>query len=97
MELLNVWDYEAAAAAKLDEGAYGYYAGGDGDELTLRDNVEAFRRWQLRPRVLDLLRDELQLVGASSRQRSRVRTSAAAFSDPEIPAREHSAGEVGSS
>ena len=52
MPLLNVWDYEAAAAERLDPGAHGYYAGGAGDELTLRDNVEAFRRWQLRPRIL---------------------------------------------
>jgi isopentenyl diphosphate isomerase/L-lactate dehydrogenase-like FMN-dependent dehydrogenase len=50
--LLNVWDYEAAAAERLEPGAHGYYAGGAGDELTLQDNVEAFRRWQLRPRVL---------------------------------------------
>src|SRR5581483_860036 len=27
-------------------------AGGAGDEVTLRANVDAFRRWQLRPRVL---------------------------------------------
>ena len=52
MPLLNVWDYEAAAAERLEPGAHGYYAGGAGDELTLRDNVEAFRRWQLRPRML---------------------------------------------
>ena len=51
-EPLNVWDYEALAAERLDEGAHGYYAGGAGDELTLRWNVEAFTRWQLRPRVL---------------------------------------------
>ncbi len=49
---LNVWDYERLAEARLDAGAHGYYAGGAGDELTLRDNVAAFRRWQLRPRVL---------------------------------------------
>ena len=52
VEPLNVWDYERLAAERLDPGAHGYYAGGAGDELTLRDNVEAFRRWQLRPRVL---------------------------------------------
>ena len=51
-EPLNVWDYEALAAERLDAGAYGYFAGGADDELTLRDNVDAFRRWQLRPRVL---------------------------------------------
>ena len=52
MELLNVWDYEAEAARKLEPGAHGYYAGGAGDERTLRDNVDAYTRWQLRPRVL---------------------------------------------
>ncbi len=50
--LLNVWDYERLAEERLDAGAHGYYAGGAGDELTLRDNVAAFQRWQLRPRVL---------------------------------------------
>src|SRR3954452_23340652 len=52
MELLNVWDYERLAAERLEPGAHGYYAGGAGDELTLRDNVEAYRRWVLRPRML---------------------------------------------
>ena len=50
--MLNVWDYERAAAERLDAGALGYFAGGAGDELTLADNVAAMRRWQLRPRVL---------------------------------------------
>jgi len=49
---VNVWDYEALAAERLEPGAHGFFAGGAGDELTLRWNVEAFRRWQLRPRVL---------------------------------------------
>ena len=51
-EPLNVWDYERLAADMLDEAAFGYFSGGADDEWTLRDNVEAFRRWQLRPRVL---------------------------------------------
>jgi isopentenyl diphosphate isomerase/L-lactate dehydrogenase-like FMN-dependent dehydrogenase len=51
-EPLNVFDYESLAASKLSAGAYAFYAGGAGDELTLRENVEAYRRWQLRPRVL---------------------------------------------
>jgi isopentenyl diphosphate isomerase/L-lactate dehydrogenase-like FMN-dependent dehydrogenase len=50
--VLNVWDYERAAAERLDAGALGYFAGGAGDELTLDDNVAAMRRWRLRPRVL---------------------------------------------
>jgi isopentenyl diphosphate isomerase/L-lactate dehydrogenase-like FMN-dependent dehydrogenase len=51
-EPANVWEYEELAAARLDAGAHGYFAGGAGDELTLRDNVAAFGRWQLRPRLL---------------------------------------------
>jgi isopentenyl diphosphate isomerase/L-lactate dehydrogenase-like FMN-dependent dehydrogenase len=49
---INVADFERLAAAKLDPGVLGYFAGGAGDELTLADNIEAWRRWRLRPRVL---------------------------------------------
>jgi isopentenyl diphosphate isomerase/L-lactate dehydrogenase-like FMN-dependent dehydrogenase len=49
---INVADFERIAAAKLDAPTLGYFAGGAGDELTLRDNVEAWQRWRLRPRVL---------------------------------------------
>ena len=52
VEPCNVADYERIARERLDPGAYGYFAGGAGDEHTLRDNVEAYRRWQLRPRAL---------------------------------------------
>lgn len=51
-DLINVADFERVAAEKLDAGVLGYFAGGAGDELTLRENVEAWRRWRLRPRVL---------------------------------------------
>jgi isopentenyl diphosphate isomerase/L-lactate dehydrogenase-like FMN-dependent dehydrogenase len=51
-EPLNVADYEAIARDKLDAGAYGYFAGGAGDEWTLAENVRAFNRWLLRPRML---------------------------------------------
>lgn len=51
-EPVNVADYERLAAGALDAGPLGYFAGGAGDERTLRDNVEAFGRWQLRPRML---------------------------------------------
>jgi isopentenyl diphosphate isomerase/L-lactate dehydrogenase-like FMN-dependent dehydrogenase len=50
--MLSVWDYERAAEATLDEASFGYFAGGAGDEHTVRGNVEAFDRWRLRPRVL---------------------------------------------
>jgi isopentenyl diphosphate isomerase/L-lactate dehydrogenase-like FMN-dependent dehydrogenase len=49
---VNVADYERLAAERLDAGAWSYFAGGAGDEHTLRENIEAFRRWNLRPRVL---------------------------------------------
>ena len=45
-------DFERAAAERLDKGPLGYYAGGAGDEITLRDNEEAWRRIAIRPRVM---------------------------------------------
>src|SRR5919204_4176919 len=51
-EPINVADYERIAAQRLDAGPLGYFAGGPADELTLRENVAAYRRWRLRPRVL---------------------------------------------
>jgi isopentenyl diphosphate isomerase/L-lactate dehydrogenase-like FMN-dependent dehydrogenase len=52
MEPVNVWDYERLAAQKLDANAHAYYVGGADDEVTLRDNLAAFERRRLRPRVL---------------------------------------------
>lgn len=43
---------EAAAEAKLDAGPRGYVFGGAGTEDTQRENVEAFRRRRLVPRML---------------------------------------------
>lgn len=51
-EPVNVSDYERLAEERLDPGAFGYFVGGAGDEWTLRENVAAFNRWVLRPRVL---------------------------------------------
>ena len=45
-------DWERAAEEKLDEGAFGYIAGGAGAEETMRANLDAFRRWRIRPRML---------------------------------------------
>jgi isopentenyl diphosphate isomerase/L-lactate dehydrogenase-like FMN-dependent dehydrogenase len=49
---VNVWDYERLAEEKLDANAHAYFAGGAGDEVTLRENLVAFERRKLRPRVL---------------------------------------------
>ncbi|MGH2981436.1 MAG: alpha-hydroxy acid oxidase [Solirubrobacterales bacterium] len=51
-ELINVADYERLASEVLDSGPLGYFAGGAWDEVTLRENTEAWRRWRLRPRML---------------------------------------------
>lgn len=51
-EVLNLNDFEPIAKERLSPAAYAYYSGGAGDETTLRDNVDAFRRRRLRPRVL---------------------------------------------
>lgn len=50
--LINVADFERVAAERLEAGVLGYFAGGAGDEVTLGDNVAAWRRWRLRPRML---------------------------------------------
>jgi isopentenyl diphosphate isomerase/L-lactate dehydrogenase-like FMN-dependent dehydrogenase len=45
-------DWAQAAEEKLDAGAFGYIAGGAGAEETMRANLDAFRSWRLRPRML---------------------------------------------
>jgi isopentenyl diphosphate isomerase/L-lactate dehydrogenase-like FMN-dependent dehydrogenase len=52
VEPVCVADFERLAEERLDPGAFGYYAGGAGDELALAGNVEAWRELRLRPRVL---------------------------------------------
>jgi isopentenyl diphosphate isomerase/L-lactate dehydrogenase-like FMN-dependent dehydrogenase len=49
---INVGDAEREAAERLEPGPHGYFAGGAGDELTIADNLDAWRRWRLRPRML---------------------------------------------
>ncbi|MFL5828043.1 MAG: lactate 2-monooxygenase [Thermoleophilaceae bacterium] len=45
-------ELEAAAREKLSAGAYGYVAGGAGNESTVRANREAFERWRIVPRMM---------------------------------------------
>ena len=52
MEPVCVADFERLAEERLEPGAFGYYAGGAGDELALTEHVAAWRRLRLRPRVL---------------------------------------------
>jgi isopentenyl diphosphate isomerase/L-lactate dehydrogenase-like FMN-dependent dehydrogenase len=51
-QMINVADFERSAAEKLDAGAAGYFYGGACDEVTLGENVAAWRRLRMRPRVL---------------------------------------------
>lgn len=50
--LVNLLDYERAAAARLDPGPVAYYAGGARDERTLADSRDAFARRRFLPRVM---------------------------------------------
>ncbi len=50
--MINISDYVEAAREQVDPKVWCYFEGGAGDEVTLRANVEAWGRWQLRPRML---------------------------------------------
>src|SRR5687768_4089803 len=50
--LATVSDFEPVARRAMSPMAYDYVAGGAGDEITLRDNIQAFDRLRLHPRVL---------------------------------------------
>jgi isopentenyl diphosphate isomerase/L-lactate dehydrogenase-like FMN-dependent dehydrogenase len=54
---INVADFARLAAEKLERGPLDYFVGGAGDEITLRENVEAWGHWRLRPRVLNDVRE----------------------------------------
>lgn len=52
MEPVNLAAFEAHARDRLEPGAFGYISGGADDEITLRENVSAYRRIGLLPRML---------------------------------------------
>ncbi|MEO8323022.1 MAG: alpha-hydroxy acid oxidase [Actinomycetota bacterium] len=51
-QILTVDDFVEPARAAMDPKSFAYFSGGAGHELTLEDNVAAFGRRRLRPRVL---------------------------------------------
>jgi 4-hydroxymandelate oxidase len=51
-KLLTIAEWRRAAKAKLSPMAWRYFRSGADAEETLRDNVRAYRRWQIWPRVL---------------------------------------------
>ena len=66
---ISAVDWERAAEEKLDSGAFGYIVGGAGAEETMRANLEAFRNWRIRPRMLtgNVARDQsVEVLGLRS-------------------------------
>jgi isopentenyl diphosphate isomerase/L-lactate dehydrogenase-like FMN-dependent dehydrogenase len=64
---VNVADAERDGLKRLEQGPRDYFAGGAGDELTLRENVSAWEHWRLRPRVLNDVREvstQAEVLGA---------------------------------
>ncbi|MBA3431727.1 MAG: alpha-hydroxy-acid oxidizing protein, partial [Actinobacteria bacterium] len=51
-EIVSIGDYETLAEGQLPRDAFDYVMGGSSDEITLRENVDAFGRRRLRPRML---------------------------------------------
>src|SRR4051794_30498493 len=50
-------EWERRARELLDDGPFGYVAGGAGSEDTMRANLEAFKRWRIVPRMLRDVRE----------------------------------------
>jgi 4-hydroxymandelate oxidase len=71
LDPLDLEALEAAARARLDPGVYDYIAGGADAERTLADNLAAWSRPRLRPRVL---RDVSRVSTATSLLGSEVPT-----------------------
>ncbi|KAJ0515084.1 putative (S)-2-hydroxy-acid oxidase [Helianthus annuus] len=51
-EPVNVKEYQELAKQALPKMYYDFFAGGSEDQHTLKQNVEAFQRITLRPRIL---------------------------------------------
>lgn len=84
MKFICVDDYEKEAYKRLSKESLGYYASGADEEITLRANVESFKRWKILPRFLrDVSTIEMRLdvfgqqincpIGASPSAMHKVR------------------------
>lgn len=51
-EMLNVFDFEEVAKRRMNKEGWAYYSSGSDDEITLRENHNAFQRIWMRPRIL---------------------------------------------
>jgi len=52
MDFVNLWDFEEYARKYLPKQIHDYYSSGATDQQTLHDNVDAYQRIRIRPRVL---------------------------------------------
>lgn len=50
--MLNYFDFEAVAKSQMTQEGWDYYSSGCDDEITLRENHDAFHRIWFKPRVL---------------------------------------------
>ncbi|HET9593078.1 MAG TPA: alpha-hydroxy-acid oxidizing protein, partial [Solirubrobacterales bacterium] len=67
---VSVADAEREGLERLEHGPRDYFAGGAGDELTLRENAAAWAHWRLRPRMLNDVRGvsaEAEVLGGPVR------------------------------
>ena len=61
-DALKVMDFEEAARRALPPAHWGYMASGVDDDLTLKANMEAFKRIQLKPRrLVDVSKADLKV------------------------------------
>ncbi len=67
--LISLADYADAARGLSDDATHGYFAGGAADEITMRDNVAAWGRLALRPRMLVGVRERDPGVTVLGRRR----------------------------
>jgi 4-hydroxymandelate oxidase len=77
---LSIAELEELARAKLPKMAYDYFAGGAGDEVTLRENVAAYARIRVHHRVLvDVSRRVMDTVVLGQRVSMPVLVAPTAF------------------
>lgn len=90
MQFICVKDYEEEAHRKLPKQALDYYRSGADEEITLRSNVDAFKKWKILPRFLrDVSKISIELevfgdkiscpIGASPTAMHKVRLKASLF------------------
>lgn len=83
-------DYETLARDHMAEGAWAYFAGGAGDEWTTRENVAAFARLPLLPRVLrDLSQASTGLTLFGTKLAAPILVAPVAFQQLAHPEGEH--------